>query len=105
MLMSLDVFSSEKSLQQIAIGLFMHNIPAFVLTTVLIISWKYEIVGGVVFMLAGLMYIMQMIINMMRYGFAGYMLSYSLIIAGPALLIGVLFILNWNSKLSQKKRR
>jgi len=56
---SLDVFSPGLSASQILIGLLMHNIPVFVLMIILIISWKYEIIGGIAFLLAGLLYIFR----------------------------------------------
>ena len=93
--MSLDVISPELSFQQIAIGLFMHNIPVFILTAVLLISWKYEIVGGIVFILAGLLYILMLAMNSK---FEWYMLSWSVTIAGPAFIIGILFLKNWLQK-------
>jgi hypothetical protein len=80
MLFSLDVFEPGLTVWQIAVGLFMHNIPALFLLIILIISWKREIVGGVVFILAGIV------------------LFRSLILAGPAFLIGALFLLNWFKK-------
>jgi len=55
-LFSLDVFDSASSFSEILIGLFMHNIPAMILLVVLIISWKHELVGAIVFILAGLLY-------------------------------------------------
>ena len=77
----------------------MHNIPVFILLAVLIISWKYEIVGAVVFILAGLLYILMIIIGSLDApSFEPYMISYSFIIAGPAFLIGILFWLNWIKK-------
>ena len=101
-LMSLDVFSPGLSFQQIVVGLFIHNIPVFILLAILLISWKYEIVGGIAFILAGILYVALMIRNMFQYQFGAYMLSYSLIIAGPAFLIGILFIINWINKNKQK---
>jgi hypothetical protein len=56
-LMSVDVFSMELNLWQTIGAVLIHNIPTFILLTVLIISWKHEIVGGVVFILAGILYI------------------------------------------------
>ncbi|HNW71606.1 MAG TPA: hypothetical protein PKZ36_00680 [Candidatus Paceibacterota bacterium] len=94
MIFSLDVFEPGLSAKEIAIGLFMHNIPALILLIVVIISWKHEIVGGIVFILAGLLYIIMLIINSSEW----YMLTWSLQIAGPAFLIGILFILNWRKK-------
>ena len=56
LLLSLDVFAEGLSFWETALGLFMHNIPALVLLIALLISWKYEIVGGIVFILAGIFY-------------------------------------------------
>jgi hypothetical protein len=94
MLFSLDVFAENLSFWQTVVGLFMHNIPVFILLAVLLISWKYEIVGGIAFILAGLLYIVVLMMN----PFEWYMLSWSLIIAGPAFLIGILFLIGWFKK-------
>ncbi len=94
-LFSLDVFGEELSFWQILLGLFMHNIPTLLLLVVLLISWKYEIVGGIAFILAGILYIFLLLI---RTSFQWYMLSWSIIIAGPAFLIGILFFINWKRK-------
>jgi hypothetical protein len=95
MMFSLDVFQEGLTASQIAVGLFMHNIPALFLLIVLIISWRYEIVGGIVFISAGLLYILMLAMNPK---FEWYMLSWSATIAGPAFLVGILFIINWRKK-------
>jgi len=95
---SLDVISPDLSFGQIVLGLFMHNIPVFILLIVLLISWKHEIVGGVVFTLAGALYVVMILMNIFRNSFEWYMLSWILTIAGPAFLVGVLFIINWMKK-------
>ena len=97
-LFSLDVISPELSFWEIALGMLMHNIPVFVLAIILWISWKYEIIGGIAFILAGIVYIALLLTSQ---NFQGYMLSWSLIISGPAFFIGVLFLMNWFRK---KKR-
>jgi hypothetical protein len=94
-LFSLDVISPELSFWQIVVGLFMHNIPVFILLAVLLISWKYEIVGGIIFILAGLLYILTLAVNPK---FEWHMLSWSATIAGPAFLIGILFLISWRKK-------
>jgi hypothetical protein len=95
---SLDVFEPGLTAWQIAAGLFKHNIPVFVLAIILWISWKkYEIVGGILFTLAGMAYIASLLMNP---NFEWYMISWSLIIAGPAFLIGALFLINWFKKKS-----
>lgn len=97
-LFSLDMISPELTLQQILIGLFMHNIPVFILTAVLIISWKYEIVGGIIFILAGLVYAINMLTHALRAGPEGFPLAPVLLIAGPAFVIGFLFLRAWLRK-------
>jgi hypothetical protein len=94
-LFSLDVISPELSFWQIAVGLFMHNIPVFILAVALWISWKREIVGGIIFISAGILYVVMILMNMLRNSFEWYMLSWILTIAGPAFFIGILFIINW----------
>ena len=81
------------------LGLLINNIPAFILLVVLLISWKHEIVGGIAFILAGILYV---VIIMSRNSFELYMVSWILIVAGPAFLIGILFI---TSGLRKKNNR
>jgi hypothetical protein len=62
----------------------------------LIISWKYEIVGGIAFILAGLLYIGTLVTNIFRDpSFKLEYLFWSLPISGPAFLIGILFLIGW----------
>lgn len=76
----------------------MHNIPVMILIVILIISWKHELVGAISFFLAGIVYIAILLITALNSSFEWYMLSYSFIIAGPAFLIGILFLMNWRKK-------
>src|SRR3989344_3232578 len=73
-LFSLDVFEGNYGFWGTIVGLFMHNIPAMVLLIVLIISWKYEIVGGVGFILAGILYITLLLMNIIATDFEWYYL-------------------------------
>ncbi|MDD5430827.1 MAG: hypothetical protein PHP03_01230 [Candidatus Pacebacteria bacterium] len=95
---SLDIFEMKLGFWGTLLGLFMHNIPVFILLAILIISWKREIVGGIVFILAGLLYIAMIISGALKGPFEWYMFFYSLILSGPAILIGMLFIINWVKK-------
>ena len=92
---SLDIFGNGYGFWETIIGLLMHNIPVFILTILLIISWKYEIVGAITFSLAGLLYIVLILVNPMK---EWYMLAWSVQIAGPAFLLAWLFYLNWVRK-------
>jgi hypothetical protein len=95
MIFSLDIFDLKLTILETVVGLFVHNLPALFLLVILIISWKYEIIGGIIFNLIGLAYILILVIN---FGFKWDMLSWSLIISAPAFLIGILFIINWFKK-------
>lgn len=101
-LFSLDVISPEYSIGEILLGLLMHNIPSLALLIVLIISWKYEIAGGVVFLLAGMVYIAFTLRSEILWHTA---LIRCTLIAGPALLIGGLFLANWFIKKRQEQRK
>ncbi|MDD2647025.1 MAG: hypothetical protein PHV78_03720 [Patescibacteria group bacterium] len=97
-LFSLDIISPELSFWQIIIGLFIHNIPVFILLIILITFWKREIISGIVFIMAGILYVILILVNILKDSFQWYMVSWILMVAGPAFFIGVLFIINWVRK-------
>lgn len=85
MVFSLDVFNEGLNFWQTISAFFMHNIPVLVLLISLIIFWKLEILTGIIFIIVGIFFIE------------------SLIVAVPAFITGVLFILNWSKQRSKKK--
>lgn len=91
----LDVFENNFGFWRTMLGLFMHLIPSMILIITLIISWKYEWVGGTVFICAGLLYIFLSFRAEIPWYLA---LSWSSIIAIPAITIGILFFANWRLK-------
>ncbi len=93
-LFSLDVFGNGYTFWQTVGALLTHNIPVFLLIIVLVISWKYEIVGGIAFILAGLLYILLL----MGSEFEWYMLAWAAQISGIAFFIGIMFLINWYKK-------
>ena len=97
-LMSLDIFEGNYGFWGTVLGLFMHSIPAIILSIVLIISWKHEIVGGIAFMLAGFIYIGFVLNNVINNGFEWYYLAWIMQISGIAFLIGIMFLIGWNKK-------
>ncbi|MGB3975604.1 MAG: hypothetical protein WBM02_09665 [bacterium] len=105
-LFSLDVFENNHSTGELMLRLLIHNIPSIILAVILWISWKHEIVGAIAFILAGIFYIV-----MIASGQVGnfelsswWMLINSLAIAGPALFIGILFLIGWRRKKNVGKR-
>lgn len=99
-LFSLDIFGNNYPFWETVIGLFMHNIPVFILLIILWISWKkHEWLIGTVFILGGLLYIARLLITILTNPpYQWYVLSWSITIAGPAFLIGILFFMNWFKK-------
>lgn len=81
---ALDSFQGGVPFAQMMTGLFMHLVPALVLTLILAFAWKYEMAGGFAFIIiAGVPFVLlsnDVWVNAM--------------LAGPFLLTGVLFILN-----------
>lgn len=95
-LFSLDVIIPEASFWEIVSGLLIHNIPVFILTIILLISWKHEIVGAISFILMGMLYLLDVLITIIRTPpFEWHHLIIILIISGPAFFIGILFLISW----------
>lgn len=84
-LFALDVFVGEDPLSYKMLAFLIHMIPSFILIAILLIAWKWQFAGGILYIVAGLIYLI----------FTGGMplLVYA-IISGPALLTGILFISN-----------
>ena len=82
---ALDVFG-EYQFPEVLLALFMHLIPSFVLITVLIIAWKWELIGGLFFIALAIfsIFFFKTLTDPIVF----------LIISLPAILIGILFILN-----------
>jgi hypothetical protein len=93
MMFSLDCFGENKTLKNQLICIFMHNIPALICVVVLIIAWKWELIGGILFIVtfiaAGIFF------GSFTDNFA------SLIVISPFLVTGILFVIHF---LPQKKR-
>ncbi|OGU52716.1 MAG: hypothetical protein A2006_13540 [Ignavibacteria bacterium GWC2_35_8] len=96
--MSLDIFEGNYGFWGTIVGLFMHNIPAMILLIVLIISWKHGIVGGVGFILGGILYLIMILMNILKTGFEWYYLAWAVQISGIAFFIGILFLVGWFKK-------
>jgi len=97
-LLSLDVFGTGLNFWETAMAFFMHNLPVLFLIITLIISWKYEIVGGIIFILAGLFYVTLI----MKNPFEWYAIIWIIQISGVAFLIGTLFLIGWFKKQKNK---
>jgi len=75
---------------------FMQNIPVLIIIAIIFISWSYEITGGAAFVLVGVAHIGRTLFYATNGAEPWYSkLGWSLIIAGPAVIIGVLYLFNW----------
>src|SRR4030042_2717349 len=83
---SLDVFEEGLGFWGTIAGLFIHNIPVIVLAIVLWLSWKREIIAGVIFILAGLFYTAMILKEALEDPSRSYMIAWPLIIATPAFI-------------------
>lgn len=81
-LFALDVFSEDYSAKEMILALIMHLIPTFMIIILLFISWRWEGIGAILFIVFPLFYLL-----MSR--------GESWIISGPLFLVGVLFLMNW----------
>jgi hypothetical protein len=83
-LFSLDAFSEGYGYWEALGGFFMHNIPVFILLIVLLISWKWPEIGGLIFLGLGIFYLFLISGKAPLWGF--------LIVGVPVILIGLLFL-------------
>lgn len=93
---ALDVFSEYDNILEIAVALFMHLIPSFLLIAATVIAWRWRMAGGVLFVLLGLISILF---------FRTYRdAMVFLLISMPSLVIGILFMLEASWKPPQMQR-
>lgn len=85
-LFALDIFDLQLGFWGTIVGLFMHLIPSIVLAIAIIIAWKREWVGALLFLGWAVFYVAS---------FRGFDWSVYLIIAGLPALIGILFLADW----------
>jgi hypothetical protein len=52
MMFSFDTFTGDEPLVKKLLGFLIQNIPTFVLIVFLVIAWKHELAGGLLFILA-----------------------------------------------------
>ena len=94
-LFALDAFSSELSLWQQIGAFLMHLIPSFILLALLILAWKKELIGGIIFMLLGLGLSPVVFSHNYRMNHSIFMsLGIILTITIPFVIVGLLFLIS-----------
>ena len=84
-LFALDVFQTGTPFLQMLIGFSIHLMPSFLLLIFLIIAWKWEMVGGIVFIL----------VSLVPFIFLSNLFWVNAMLSAPFVLTGILFILNF----------
>ena len=89
-LFALDVFEEGVGFWETSLALLMHLIPTFLLLLLLVLSWRREWIAGIFFPLLGVLYVAW------SWNKPFGVLSTLLLMAGPLVLTGALFLLNWH---------
>ena len=88
---AMDVFGEGRGFWSTIMALALHLLPSIVMFILLLIAWKWELVGTVAFAALGVFYAY----------WASSHLDWVLAISGPLFLISVLYLLDW---LLRKRR-
>jgi hypothetical protein len=86
---ALDVFEEGQSFWRTGLDWLMHLIPNFLILLVLAVSWRREWIGGYLFIVLAGLYVVWA----WNKPFGSW--STFLLMAGPLVLTGALFLLNW----------
>ncbi len=86
-LFALDVFEGGFGFPKVILALLIHLIPVFLLIISLLVAWRLEWVGAILFVALAVGYV---VLSGGRENLIAY-----IIISGTSLLIGILFLLNW----------
>jgi hypothetical protein len=96
---ALDAFNPEKTIGQQIIDFLIHLIPSFVLAIFLIIAWKNEFIGGLLFILVWFSFSPIIFIHNYNMNQSVWMsLLIILLITMPFLIAGILFIVSHTMK-------
>lgn len=102
-LFALDSFNSEKTLFKQIQEFLIHLIPSVVLLGILILAWKKELIGGILFILIGLVFSPWLFIRNYQINHSVWTsLEVVLLISVPFIVVGLLFILSFKKKKSIK---
>jgi hypothetical protein len=84
-LFALDVFNKGLGLWKAILALSIHLIPTAFILLVLALSWRWGWIGGILFIAAGIVYLIG----------ARHHPDWVALISGSLFLVGALFLLNW----------
>ena len=77
----------------------MHLIPSFILIALLVVAWKWELIGGIIFIIIGL--VLSPLVYQHNYNMnhsIGMSLGILAMITFPFVVVGFLFIVSYTKK-------
>jgi hypothetical protein len=86
-LFALDVFGEGLGFWETILALLIHLVPIYIVVIVLVIAWRWEWVGAVLFTALAAFYVV--------WAWGRFHWSVYMVISGPLVLLGVLFLFNW----------
>lgn len=95
-LFAADAFEGNGSILQKLFDFFLHLVPSLILFVMLVIAWKREFFGGVLFVSTGLIFSPFIYIHNYQLNTSVWMsIGIVMLISFPFILVGVLFIMNY----------
>lgn len=100
-LFALDSFSPELSIWQQLGGFFIHLIPSYILLAILLVAWKWEYIGGLIFIFIGLIFSPIIFFHNYNINHSIWVsLGIIMSITFPFIVVGILFI--WSHKMKTR---
>jgi hypothetical protein len=94
-LFALDAFDPKLTFWEQITGFIIHLIPSFLLMLILLLAWKKELIGGIVFTIIGLGFSPLVFMHNFRMNHSVWMsLSIIALITIPFTIVGILFIMS-----------
>jgi hypothetical protein len=94
-LFAADAFAPELTIWQQLGAFIMHLIPSFILLAFLIVAWKWEYIGGIIFIIIGLGLSPLVFIHNYNMNDSIWMsLGVIILITIPFVIVGILFIVS-----------
>ncbi len=94
-LFALDAFEPGRTFWQQLGAFLIHMIPSFVLLGILLVAWKWEFIGGLIFTVIGLVFTPVIFIHNYRMNGSLWMSAgIVLMITIPFVVVGVLFMMS-----------
>jgi hypothetical protein len=89
-LFALDAFSESNGFVEMLVGFTIHLLPTFLVLGIVMISWKREWIGAILFTVLAILYVASVWERYQLRWWSSYLL-----IGGPMLVVAVLYGVNW----------